>query len=177
MEIPLPTHFAWRRSGPWRLVGLMVFLLGVTPVFGQQFVQQGGKLIGADAAGPAAQGTSVAPSADGNVAVVGCTSNQVPATQVEGVSAVWVFVWAGGVWHELGTKFVGTGGVETPNQRVTSVALSANGITLIVGGDSDASGTGAAWGFVRSGNDWIQQGTLRTRVSFGTQRVGGRKYD
>lgn len=110
MEIPAPTHMVWRRAAPWRPFGLLVFLLVLTPVFGQQFAQQGCKLIGADAAGRAGQGTSVALSAGGNVAVMGGPSDQVPPTQVEGVGAVWVFVRLGGVWHQLGTKFVGSGG-------------------------------------------------------------------
>jgi|ERR1017187_3628964 hypothetical protein len=110
MEIPAPTHMAWRRAAPWRLFGLLVFLLVLTPVFGQRFAQRGSKLIGADAAGRAGQGSSVALSAGGNVAVMGEPSDQVPPTQVEGIGAVWVFVWSGGEWHQLGTKFVGSGG-------------------------------------------------------------------
>jgi len=50
------------------------------------------------------------------------------------------------------------------------VALSGDGSTLIVGGDSDACGSGAAWVSVRSGNDWIQQGALENKDWLWAQR-------
>jgi hypothetical protein len=40
----------------------------------------------------------------------------------------------------------------------TSVALSADGNTAIVGGPLDNGDTGAAWVYTRSGNIWSQQG-------------------
>jgi hypothetical protein len=47
----------------------------------------------------------------------------------------------------------------------TSVALSADGGTLLVGGPQDANpARGAAWVFVRSGAEWVQQGTKLTGV-------------
>jgi FG-GAP repeat len=45
----------------------------------------------------------------------------------------------------------------------TSVALSADGSTMLVGGPQDAnSAHGAAWVFVRSGAAWVQQGSKLT---------------
>ncbi|HUA73437.1 MAG TPA: IPT/TIG domain-containing protein [Solirubrobacteraceae bacterium] len=47
----------------------------------------------------------------------------------------------------------------------TSVALSADGSTLLVGGPQDANpARGAAWVFVRSGSQWAQQGSKLTGV-------------
>jgi hypothetical protein len=47
----------------------------------------------------------------------------------------------------------------------TSVALSADGGTLLVGGPQDANpARGAAWVFVRSGAEWVQQGAKLTGV-------------
>ena len=51
--------------------------------------QQGGELIGTDAVGPAAQGQSVALSADGNTAIVGGPYDS------SGVGASWVFTRSG----------------------------------------------------------------------------------
>src|SRR5262245_6858351 len=58
---------------------------------------------------------------------------------------------------QSGTKFAGTGGGGNPQQG-NSVALSADGNTLIVGGplDSNNAGGGAVWVFTRSGNAWTQ---------------------
>lgn len=39
-----------------------------------------------------------------------------------------------------------------------SVAFSSDGNTLLVGGPSDNAASGAAWGFVRAGTTWAQQG-------------------
>ena len=43
-----------------------------------------------------------------------------------------------------------------------SVAVSADGSTLLVGGSGDDDGDGAAWVFVRSGATWKQQAKLTT---------------
>jgi hypothetical protein len=61
------------------------------------------------------------------------------------------------VWTQEGDKLVGTGAVE-PAYMGTSVAISADGNTAIVGGSNDASGVGAAWVFTRSGGVWTQWG-------------------
>jgi hypothetical protein len=110
---------------------------------------QGGKLVGTDGAG-AYQGSSVAISADGNTAIVGG-----PFGTVAG--AAWVFTRSGDVWTQQGDQLVGTGADSYAGQG-TSVGLSADGNTAIVGGPEDNSYTGAAWIFARSGGVWTQQG-------------------
>jgi len=66
------------------------------------------------------------------------------------------------VWTQQGDKLVGTGAVEPGFQRAhqgKSVALSADGNTLIIGGYQHDSSVGAAWVFTRDGNGvWTQQG-------------------
>jgi len=111
--------------------------------------QQGTKLLGADAVGSPHQGSSVSLSADGNTAVVGGYGDN------GSKGAAWVYTRSGGVWSQQGTKLVGTGAVGAANQGV-SVSLSADGNTVIVGGDITA---GATWVFTRSGGVWRQQGT------------------
>jgi hypothetical protein len=65
-------------------------------------------------------------------------------------------------FFEQGSKL--TGGVEETEagEFGSSVALSADGNTALVGAPGDASNTGAAWVFVRSGTTWEQQGPKLT---------------
>ena len=113
--------------------------------------QQGTKLVGAGAVGASRQGVSVALSADGNTAIVGGSADN------GNVGAAWVFTCAGGTWTQQGSKLVGTGAVGI-SQQGTSVALSADGNTAIVGGTADNLNAGAAWVFTRAGVLWVQQG-------------------
>ena len=118
---------------------------------GGNWTQQGSKLVGTGAVGIANQGSSVALSTDGNIAVVGGPLDH------SNTGAVWVYRRNGGVWTQQGSKLVGTGAVGQANQG-SSVALSADGNTVIVGGLSDNSHTGAAWVYSRGGTVWTQQG-------------------
>ena len=111
---------------------------------GSWTVQQ--KLVGSESAG-SNQGTSVALSADGSTAMVGG-----PSVYPDG--AAWVFTQSNGSWTEQ-QRLVGSGVTESngglPLQG-TSVALSANGSTAIVGGPGDnfngnSGSIGAAWAF------------------------------
>jgi FG-GAP repeat len=117
------------------------------------------KLVGGNTIGSAFEGISVALSADGSTAIVGGPGDN------NNSGAAWVFTRSGGVWSQQGGKLVGTGAVGNALQGV-SVALSGDGNTAIVGGDSDNS-TGAAWFFTRSGGVWSQQTKL-----VGTGAVG-----
>ncbi len=119
---------------------------------GNIWSQQGSKLVGTGNSGAARQGASVSLSADGNTIIVGGigdNSNQ---------GASWIFVRNGGVWSQQGSKLVGTGNSGAAQQG-TSVSLSANGNTAVVGGPSDNSNQGASWVFTRSGSTWSQQGS------------------
>jgi hypothetical protein len=132
------------------------------------WTQQGGKLVGTGAVGPLVeQGYSVALSADGNTAIVGGPGDDIGSCP-EGPcasGAAWVFTRSNGVWTQQGSKLVGTGSAG-PAYQGSSVALSADGNTAIVGGDRDnivnpaqgAVGVGAAWVFTRSNGVWTQQG-------------------
>jgi hypothetical protein len=108
---------------------------------GGAWTQQGPKLVGSGAVGAANQGYSVALSADGTTAVVGGPVDNSFA------GAAWVFTRSGGgVWTQQGPKLLGSGAAGAATQG-TSVALSADGATAIVGGPNDNSGAGAAWVF------------------------------
>ena len=114
--------------------------------------QQGNKIVGEGAAGAAEQGHSVALSVDGNTALVGGSADSA------GVGAAWVFTRTDDVWSQEGAKLMGAGAVG-PARQGSSVALSADGNTAILGGPGDSNGVGAAWIFTRENGVWSQQGT------------------
>jgi len=119
---------------------------------GSTWTQQGSKLVGTGAVGAATQGRYVSLSADGNTAMVGGDGDNSSA------GAAWVFTRSGSTWTQQGSKLVGTGAVGASSQG-TSVALSADGNTAMVGGFGDNGGAGAAWVYTRSGSTWTQQGS------------------
>ena len=115
------------------------------------FIQQGPKLTGAGEGGKGLFGFRVSLSAEGNTALIGGPSDN------SNVGAAWVFTRSGATWTQQGGKL--TGGEESGKAEFgKAVALSADGNTALIGGLADASGTGAAWAFTRTGETWTQQG-------------------
>ena len=135
-----------------RQAGAVFGMLVLAQVAAAQITQQGSKLVGTGAAGPAAQGYSVALSADGNTAIVGGWTDD------DLTGAAWVYTRTGNVWSQQGEKLVGSGAVGPASQGF-SVAISADGDTAIMGGWTDNSLAGAAWVFTRTGGKWSQQGS------------------
>jgi hypothetical protein len=105
------------------------------------WTQQGSKLVGSGAVGSAGQGCSVALSADGHTALVGGRYDN------SGAGAVWVFRRNSGNWIQQGSKVVGSGAVGSHVLQGSSVALSGDGTTALIGGADDNSGVGAVWIF------------------------------
>jgi len=172
------TSVALSPDGNTALVGGCGGAAGVACVYarsGGLWTQESILPAGTGAVGNAGQGASVALSADGNTAIVGGPQDNglcagYPCTSV---GAVWIYTRSGGVWTQQGGKLVGTGAVDGAGQG-SSVALSADGNTAIVGGPSDnrtcvppvlfcegpvCSSTGAVWVFTRSEGVWAQQGS------------------
>jgi hypothetical protein len=118
---------------------------------GGVWTQQGNKLVGLGAVGAAFQGRSVSLSADGNTAIVGGFGDNNFA------GAAWVWTRSGGVWTQQSTKLVGSGASADAGQG-SSVSLSADGNTALVGGPHDNREVGAAWVWTRSGGVWTQKG-------------------
>ncbi len=132
---------------------------------GSAWNQQGGKLSGSGAAGNATFGVDVAVSADGSTALIGGAFDGL------GKGAAWVFTRSGSAWNQQGGKL--TGNDETGLGRfASSVALSAEGSTALIGGPSDDGSKGAAWVFTRSGSAWNQQGGKLIASEAGTQTFG-----
>ena len=121
------------------------------PITIDPLVQQNGRLVGNDlhSGGGNHFGSSTALSADGNEALIGGSGDN------SNVGAVWVFARSGGVWSQQGSKIVPTDESGTAKFG-TSVALSADGTTALVGGETDG-GAGAAWVYTRSGSSWTEQ--------------------
>jgi hypothetical protein len=87
------------------------------------------------------------------------------------VGAAWVFVRSRGVWTQQ-AKLVGTGVTGAFATQGTSVSLSDDGNTAIVGGAFDNDVVGAAWVFVRSRGVWTQQAKLVGTGAIGTPAQG-----
>jgi len=126
------------------------------PVAQAQFSQQGPKLVGTGAIKAGAgvsQGWSASISDDGNTAIIGGSGDENLA------GAAWVFTRSGGKWSQQ-AKLVGTGAKGARAQQGSSVSLSGDGNTAIIGGLGDNNLAGAAWVFMRSGGIWSQQTKL-----------------
>lgn len=151
----------WKSRNPiLHALFALIVSASLLPTARAQFVQQGGKLVGTGAVGNAAQGSSVALSADGNTAIVGGPGDSAAK------GAAWVYARSGGVWNQQGI-LVSTSGFIGRSAQGSSVALSADGNTAIVGGPRDNGDDGSAWVYTRSGGVLSQPSRL-----FGTGAIG-----
>jgi hypothetical protein len=107
-------------------------------------------------------------SADGNTLALG---NAIVNAQDTG--SVSIYVRSGTNWQKQGPDLVGTGGINTGSgiEQGSTLALSADGNTLIEGGGADNGGTGAVWVFVRTDTTWSQQGAKL--IGTGASSYGG----
>jgi hypothetical protein len=125
-------------------------------------IQKGAKLVGGQE--EARFGASAALSADGSTLLIGAPR----ANASRG--AVWVFARSGGEWTKQGeAPLTAPAPVEEPSGEEcaeesideagecafgSSVALSADGNTALIGDPSSTSTAGTAWVFTRSGQEW-----------------------
>ena len=116
---------------------------------------RGPRLAASDETGNGAFGSSVALSANGGVALIGGRQDNTAA------GAAWVFTRSGSTWTQQGKKLIGAD-EKGPGWFGTSVSLSGDGGTALVGGTNDAGTTGAAWVFTSSGGNWAEQGAKLT---------------
>ena len=119
-------------------------------------------------------GAGVALSSDGNTALIGDPDSN------DRVGAAWVFTRSSGIW-KLETELTGAGETgyapdytHVEGQFGSSVALSADGNTALIGGRADYGTStyllggltqaepGAVFVFTRSGGTWTQQGVKLT---------------
>jgi Fibronectin type III domain/FG-GAP repeat len=116
-------------------------------------------------------GSSVALSADGDTALVGASTDTCP-----NCGAVVAFVRSGGSWAQQGPPLrpndetIDYGPGKVPYGGFgSSVSLSADGNTALIGDQNDGAGCitacagpGAAWVFTRQGQTWSQLGAKVT---------------
>jgi hypothetical protein len=142
-------------------------------------LQKGGKLSGGEA--EARFGASAALSADGSTLMIGAP--QAKTSQ----GAVWVFARSGATWTQQGEALTSPESVsESPVDECaeeatdedgecafgTSVALSADGNTALVGDPSAGDMPGAAWVFTRSEGAWTRGPALAGGGEAGEGRFG-----
>jgi hypothetical protein len=129
------------------------FDLGAAWVFTRSdssWTQQGEKLTGSDESPPGVQGyfgESVALSGNGNTALVGGPGDN------NAIGAAWVFTRSDSTWIQQGSKLTGSGQIGGQNgggRFGSSVAMSGDGNTSLIGGREDNNSVGAAWVFVTS---------------------------
>jgi hypothetical protein len=114
---------------------------------------QQAKLFGTPVIGPSVvQGISVSLAGDGNTAIIGGYADN------NETGAAWVLTRSRGVWSQQ-AKLIGTGAIGNAQQG-SSVAISGDGDSAIVGGPLDNNSIGAAWVFTRSRGVWSQQAKL-----------------
>jgi FG-GAP repeat len=114
---------------------------------GSGWVHQGPKLTARGEVGPGRFGVSVALSSSGRTAIVGAPLDD------NSVGAVYVFTRTGSGWRQQRSKLT-IGNATNQAQFGTSVALSADGTTALVGAPVDDEDVGTAWAFTRSGSAW-----------------------
>jgi hypothetical protein len=134
-----------------KINGLTIGAAWIYTRTGTKWSQQGSIIIPADIVSTSNFGFGVDISADGNTVAIGA-----PYINSSQVGATYIYILTGGIWTQQ-DKLVGTGGIGIQSQGI-SVALSADGNTVAIGGYSDNSGVGSTWVFTRTGNVWTQQG-------------------
>jgi hypothetical protein len=162
---PAPQHGSQKNTLFGAALISSTLLLPMPPA-SAQLIQQGDKLVGAPVIGSADQGWSVALSGDGSTAIVGGPSDN------SNIGAAWVFTRnTSGTWNPQGQKFNINGSFGALGAG-TSVAISADGNTAVLGGPGDNNNTGAAWIFTRNGGSWTQQAKLTGDNVSGQARLG-----
>lgn len=100
-------------------------------------------------------GRAVALSADGTTALISAPGDSA------GRGRVWAFKLSGTSWSPQGEAFVGSGELGEGHFG-SSLALSGDGNTALIGAPGDSAHLGAAWVFKRSGETWSEEGSKLT---------------
>ena len=109
---------------------------------GSTWTQLGSKLTASDESGDGGFGGSVALSGDGRTALIGASNDGTGGT----IGAAWVFTRNGQTFTQRGGKLEATDESGQGNFG-SSVALSQDGSTALIGGVGDNGAVGAAWLF------------------------------
>jgi hypothetical protein len=128
---------------------------------GATWKQQGAKLTATTELSEGEFGYSVALSADGNTALIGGVKDAGTA------GAAWVFTRSGAIWKQQvklhGSKPAPAAYASPVDDGFgSSVALSADGKTALIGAGTFDENVGEAFVFKRSGSNWVRQGKILT---------------
>jgi len=132
---------------------------------GSTWSEQGAKLTPNDEVGPGDFGSSVAISSDGNTAAIGGYGDS------GGRGAIWIFTRSGSTWKQQGQALLGDLNPYSSYLGM-SVAISADGSTVIAGAPYGGGGDGAVWVFSRAGTKWNSQGQLTSASAGGYAGFG-----
>jgi hypothetical protein len=162
-----PTSVALSLNGETALVGAPgdgggVGSVSVFTRSGSNWIQETPALAGSGEIGRGAFGSSVALSADGNVALIGGRSDGASREgQCCATGAVWVFTRSGSTWTQQGPTL--TDGRAGDNAEFgDGVAVSAGGETALIGAPGFGR-AGAAWIFTRTRSGWQRRVKLAGR--------------
>ena len=120
-------------------------------------------------------GTSVAISSDGNTVIVAATHTEVG--NITDAGSVYIFTRSNGIWTEH-ADILGGGAVGNSDLFGTSIAISSDGNTIIVGTPYDRGPTdtltwsGTAYIFTLSNGNWTQQRQIRASNAGHQDRFG-----
>jgi hypothetical protein len=137
--------------------GTVIIDMSTSP--GTVFSQQA-KIQASDAQQTDYFGYSAQISGDGNTAIVGALNEDTVATNA---GAAYIFTRSGSTWSQQAK--IQSGDVELSDNFGTSVSISGDGNTVIVGApleDTGATSAGAAYIFIRSGTSWTQQAKIQS---------------
>jgi phage gpG-like protein len=166
-ESESPTIVALSSNGDTALVGAPgddggIGSVSVFARSGSTWSQQGPPLAGSGEIGQGAFGSSVALSADGDVALIGGRSDGSSSEgQCCASGAAWVFTRSGSTWTQQDPVLT-DGRASDSAEFGTSVALSASGATALVGAPGSGR-AGAAWILARTRSGWQRGGKLAVR--------------
>lgn len=129
------------------------------PITIDPLLQQGSKLVpnNLKTMGSGSQfGVSVALSADGNTALIGALQDN------SDKGSAWIFSRTGSTWSQGQEISDPADAVAPPNGTNfgNSVALSADGKTALIAGESDNGQTGAVWVYVLSPSGYVEQAKI-----------------
>ncbi|MDX2197078.1 MAG: LamG-like jellyroll fold domain-containing protein [Cytophagales bacterium] len=138
----------------------LTFILSITLSLAQ-WTQSGTKLVGTGSGSTdPRQGWSVALSANQNVLLVGGATDNITTT----LGSVWVYSFNGTNYIQYGNKLT-SNDASANAQFGTSVSISDDAKTAVIGGPQENAGNGAAWIFTFNGVNFVQLGTKMTSIA------------
>ncbi|HMN41287.1 MAG TPA: GC-type dockerin domain-anchored protein [Phycisphaerales bacterium] len=150
---------------------VLVVFVAAPSAFAQCAPRQKAQLLGSDQTcglNGCRFGYATAISGDGNTAIVGAYFDNAQA------GAAYIYTRSGNAWIPQSGKILpigGSGGVTGVQYFGSSVSLSADGNTALIGAYGDNTSIGAAYIFVRVNGVWSQQGPKLTPTGTAGQLV------